>query len=566
MPLKPIFDKAPLTAMTCQPLRAGMVRANHAKLRQLQSIAAADTHPAALEGAFRLACLLSAEPAEGEAAARIRMALSAQKPDGSFDLPVADAVAILRACWALYEYEARKPLLEHIVRWCAWAASNWEAVIADDGVWAAPADLLELLENLYRVTGKAALLTLVDRLSAQTMAWSSVLNTVNAQRPISRSITREELDTCLAIEKGSREGYYNHFIRTNSPEALADGARAAMARGWHSGSATELHAARTGWERLSRYHGAVCGGLTSGEMLEGTSPSAPVSAAAVGAWLEALSVAASDKQAEWAWEAMERMAVNAVPAAIAGDGVQAFQRVNALAARPDEKDCFRVGEDHDVRAVRRLVRGCAALYHSAVTVRPAGFDVNLYVPGRYVVPVGENLLVLTVRGSEGQCTIQVNCKQEIRAAVRLRVPSWTRNTEITVNGMESDAGKDCSAAHMTIERVWHDGDVIAVTLEETLRVLDGHHQGKYVMKGPRLMALPVEAGADWAKCLLGCSLQDGVVTALLDEVSGWKSKGDVPADVPVLPAPSGKEPVSAALVPYAETTARIALFPWRSAE
>ncbi|MBQ7850107.1 MAG: glycoside hydrolase family 127 protein [Clostridia bacterium] len=566
MPLKPIFDKAPLTAMPCQPLRAGMVRSNNAKLRQLQSIAAADTHPSALEGAFRLACLLSNEPAEGEAAARIRMALSAQKPDGSFDMPVADAVAVLRACWALYEAEARKPLLEHIVRWCAWAAQNWETVIADDCVWTAPADLLELLENLYRVTGKAALLTMVERLSNQTMAWSSVLNTVNSQRPTSRTITREELDTCLAIEQGKRDGYYNHFIHANSPETLADGARAAMARGWHSGSATELNAARTGWERLSRYHGAVCGGLTSGEMLEGTSPSAPVSMAAVGAWLEALSAAACDKHAEWAWEAMERMAVNAVPAAIHAHGVQAFQRVNALAAEPDTKDCFRVGEDHAVRAVRRMVRGCAALSHSAVTVRPNGFDVNLYIPGRYIVPVGESLIALTVRGCEGQCSIQVNCKQEIRAAVRLRVPAWTRNTEITVNGMESDAGKDCSVAHMSIERTWHDGDVIVVTLEESLRVMDGHHQGKYVMKGPRLMALPVEDGSGWAKCLTGCTLSERVVTAQLDEVAGWKRRGDVPADVPVLPAPSGKEPVSAKLVPYAETTARIALFPGRSAE
>ena len=566
MPLKPIFDKAPLTAMTCQPLSAGMVRNNNPRLRQLAAIAAADPHPAALEGAFRMACLMSNEPAEGEAAARIRMALSAQKPDGSFDMPVADAVAVLRACWALYECEARKPLLEHIVRWCAWAASNWETVIADDQVWAAPADLMELLENLYRVTGKAALLTLVDRLAGHTMAWSSVLNTVNSQRPTSRSITREELDTCLAIEQGNREGYYNHFIRTNSPEALADGARAAMARGWHSGSATELHAARTGWERLSRYHGAVCGGLTSGEMLEGTSPSAPVSTAAIGAWLEALSVAVCDKQAEWAWEAMERMAVNAVPAAIQESGVLGFQRVNALTANPDAKDCFRVGEAHDARAVRRLARGCAALSHSAVTARPNGFDVNMYIPGRYVVPVGDGLLVLTVRGSEGQCTIQVNCKQELKAAVRLRVPSWTRNTEITVNGMESDAGKECSAARMTIERTWHDGDVIAVSLEETLRVFDGHHQGKYVMKGPRLMAMPVVEGSDWAKSLLSCTLSDGVVTARVDEVPGWKRKGDVPADVPVLPAASGKEPEAVTLVPYAGTAARIALFPWRNAE
>jgi len=563
MPLKPIFDKAPLTAMTSQTLRAGMVRADHVKLHQLYRLIAADTSPAALEGAFRLSCLLTADPAEGEAAANIRRALSAQKEDGSFDLTVCESVAVLRACWALYEYEARKPLLDHIARWCGWAAQNWETIEADDDVWANPAELLELLEQLYRVTGKAALLTMVNRLSQQSMNWAGVLNTISSQRPTSRTITREELDTCLSIENGSREGYYTHFIRANSPELLADGARASMARGWASGSATELNAARSGWEKLYRHHGAVCGSLTSDELLEGTAPTAAVSAAAIGAWTEALCTAAADKDSAWAWNALERMALNAIPAAISETGVKDFQRVNCLKANPSDGDCFRVVEGHDARALQRMARGCAALAHSAVMACPEGFSVNLYIPGRYQVPVGDSVLVLTIRESEGRCSIHVNCRQEVKAVARLRVPEWTRNTEIAINGMESDAGRDCSAGSLSLERTWHDGDVITVTLEETLRVLDGHHQGRYVMKGAKLMALPVEEGSEWAKCLLGCTMSEGVVIAHLDAVKEWKRKGDVPADVPVLPAPSGDAVVQQALVPYAETAARIALFPGR---
>ena len=53
------------------------------------------------------------------------------------------------------------------------------------------------------------------------------------------------------------------------------------------------------------------------------------------------------------------------------------------------------------------------------------------------------------------------------------------------------------------------------------------------------------------------------MTALMDEVSGWKARGDVPADIPVLPAASGKELQRVALVPYAQAAARIALFPGR---
>ena len=64
MPLKPIFDKAPLTAMTCQPLRAGLVRMESAAMTKLYAMTAAANEPIALEGAFRLACIVTAKPGE----------------------------------------------------------------------------------------------------------------------------------------------------------------------------------------------------------------------------------------------------------------------------------------------------------------------------------------------------------------------------------------------------------------------------------------------------------------------------------------------------------------------
>ena len=562
MPLKPIFDKAPLTAMTSQALRAGMVRSEHVKVKQLHALLQGDTAPAALEPAFRLTCLVQANPAESDAAQAIRRAAALQKEDGSFDLSLSDTVAVLRGCWALYEYEARMPILEPVARWCAWAHANWDALLADDAIWANPADLMELLEQLYRVTGKPALLTMVTRLSQQTMNWSGVLNTLNSQRPTSRTITKEELETCLNIENGSREGYYSHFIRANSPEQLADGARSCVARAGVSGSATEMNAARTGWEKLQRHHGAICGGLTSDELLEGTSPSAAVSAAAVGAWAEALCTAAAYGKNDWAFEAVERIALNAMPAAIGEHSIAAFQRVNTLTDKPGMDDCFRVAPGHAQRSLYRLARAVAAVASTAVMARPNGFAVNMYVPGAYQVPVGDAAMVLTLRMREGKCLIQIGCKQEMKAAVSLRLPVWARNTEITVNGAESDPGSEVSSAAMIIDRTWHDGDVIAVNLEETLRVMDGHHQGMYVLKGAKVMCMP--ADADWAVSLVSVQDSENGVTAQVDAVDAWKRKGDVPADVPVLPAASGRELRTVTLVPYAEVGACIALFPRRS--
>lgn len=559
MPLKPVFDKAPLMAMSCQPLRAGLVRAESAAMHKLYAMNAYNDRPAALEATFRLACFVTAKPAEEPVAAKIRTYLAAQKTDGSFRMSLKDSISILRAAWALYEYEARKPLLEHVGRWCSYAVLHWDELMADDDIWAYSADLLELLENLYRVTGKSSVLTLCERLAEQSMSWSGVLNTASAQRPSNRTITRQELDEGLAKENGSRDGYYNHFLRSNHAEAMADGARSTMARSWYSGSATELNATRHGWERLYRYHGAVCGGLTSDELLEGTSPSEMISTAALGAWAEALSAAAMTDQAEWAWNALERMVYNAMPACIEEDRICAFQRLNTLKADVSPSDCFYAMNDHENRAMNRLMRGYAAIASCAVTARPNGAAFNLYLPGRYAIPMDDELMICNVSASAKGATISIHCKNEIKAAVRLRIPYWSKNVEVTVNG--ADYHNDVMNGIMTFDRVWHDGDVVELSFEQTLYVETGHHQGKYVLRGPVLMALSVDEN-NWRKALVSAAVENNRVTAMLETVKQWNCRNDIPADIPVLPETDGVQSVSV-LTPYARTKSRIVLFPGR---
>lgn len=559
MPLKPIFDKAPLTTMSAQPLRAGLVRMESSVMSKLYQLSDASNEPAAFEGTFRLACIVTAKPGDEPVASKIRAMLAAQREDGSFELSFKDSVAVLRAAWALYEFEARKHLIEHIARWCSYAVQHWDELMADDEIWAYSADLLELLENLYRVTGKSAVLNLCERVATQTMGWSSVLNTISSQRPTSKTVTQDELAAGLARENGDREGYYTYFARTNNAESLADGARSTMMKGWYSGSATELNATRNGWERLCRHHGAICGGLTSDEMLEGTSPAEVISTAALGAWVEALCAAAMGDKPEWAYTALERIAYNAMPACMSGDKLLAFQRVNTLSNAVDEAACFSVSADHADRALVRMVRGYAAMASAAATAQQDGATINLYLPGRYAVPVEEELLVLTVKTSGNGASISVHCKKETEATLRLRIPAWSKNTEVTVNGADNHG--EVKNGMMAFDRTWHDGDVITLNYEQTLSVEAGHHQGKYVLRGPVLMALPVE-GEDWKKAFVSASKSAKGVCALLEDVKEWKTKAGVPADVPVLPETMG-ESASYTLVPYAKAAARIALFPGR---
>lgn len=56
------FDKAPLTMLTSQPLRAGQVRVNLPALTRLYAQVENRREPLLLEGAFRLACLVRRMP------------------------------------------------------------------------------------------------------------------------------------------------------------------------------------------------------------------------------------------------------------------------------------------------------------------------------------------------------------------------------------------------------------------------------------------------------------------------------------------------------------------------
>lgn len=566
MPLKPILDKAPLTVLNCQALRAGHARVDSVPVRKLYQLTRESEAPTALEGVFRLACLCTAQPIEEPVAALIRRHLEQQKEDGSFDLLLTEAIAVLRAAWALYEYEARKPVLEHIARWCGWASQNWSTLMADDALWEAPADLLELFENMYRVTGKAALLTLCDRLSSQTMAWSSMLNTISVQRPANRSFTREELEQGLQGESETREGYYHRTLRMHHGVKLADGARSALAKGLYSGSATELSAVRNSWERLSRYHGAVCAGLTTDDLLEGTSPSAAMSTAALGAWAEALAGAAQADDEVWAWEILERMAVNSLPACLNGETMLSYQRVNSFCEDGGAEDCFLADEDHARLAAERLARGYAAVSSCAVTARENGMSINLFLPGRYAVAVDGALLVVAMTVKNRVCTISLHCKEELRCAVQIRIPQWSRATEVSVNGMQSDAGKDCTRGYMIVDRTWKDGDVIRLEVEPVVRIVEGHHQGRTLVAGAVVMSVRADVKGAWANALLGYEETSEGLKAVLAPVEGWKARGIVPADVPVLPAVKRNEAVSVPVTAYANTPARMTLFAGGQAE
>ena len=554
--LKLIFDKSPLLSLTSLPLRPGQARVALPRAKALYAMTgAAEGHPALWEGVFRLACTVKAHPMEEPVVSWIRDAMAHQAEDGSLPGPVADQVAVLRAAWAIYEHDAKRPLLEKLALWCGWACEHWEAVLSDAQVRVSPADLMSLLLDLYRVTGKKPLLHLCERLRAEAMDWSGALHTFSVQRPVKRIISWDELEQGMRDEESRESGFYTRQYLTCHGETLADGLRSSLMSGRFSGSGTELSAPHVGWEKISRYHGAICGGTTADETLGGASPSAAVGAASLGAWAEAFAAL----REQWAYDALDILFHNGLPASIGNEGIVSFQRVNGLEADCGAADCYHVGQDMDLRSLNRLCRGYAAAISSSVTPRPDGLSLNLYVPGRYAVPTAQGTLVLNVAGSDGSWAVTVHARQPIKATIRLRVPGWTDEAAVTVGGR--DIGDDCVGMSITLDRTWQDGDLIAIRFARKPRVLDGYHQSACVMLGNQVMALPATPDSSWNVALCGEPVvtENGHVTVPLKRVPVWTRKDAVPVDLPVRPETDG-DAFIAELNPYADTPCRIAVF------
>jgi len=286
------------------------------------------------------------------------------------------------------------------------------------------------------------------------------------------------------------------------------------------------------------------------------SPSAAVDTAAVGAWAEAFAAQVTVEESVWAFEALETLLVNAMPAAMQGDKLLAFQRVNSLQTDCGIQGCYRADGDAE-RALVRLSRAWAAAAGVAVTARPAGADVNLYLPGQYTMKLDDATVRLSMTGDEGVHTLCIAAKKPVKAALRLRIPGWTENACIRVNDEGADEGRP--GTYLTLEREWHNGDVVTIEFPQTLRVAEGYHQSASVFYGAKLMAYV--PGKDWGMALCGEPMvKAGKVVASFAPVKDWKTEGDVPADMPVRPETEDNA-VEAELVPYAKAAVRMAQFP-----
>lgn len=548
--------------------------------------------PELLEATLLTGALLGDEELRREALSLCGRVVSTQREDGSFGAPDESFAArgrMLRALYAAYSLSGDKHLLTFMLRYMKYLQDTLRThpLSAEDAMHTA--DTLEAGIELYNITGQKAILSVMMMLVSQGADYTSLFHAFPYRTPISRTLGEQAIRDALAKEDES--GYTHHLLRTAMGKNLCEGLRASALCGVLTGSGKHLSAAETGLARMNKAHGAASGGITADPLLAGTHPSRGVSAVSCCELAASLETLLACPGGEHGADQLETVVYNAVAAAFSSDGrgVQPMQQANqtllSRAARfplsGEDAGLFSL-EDGDAlcallcawprfaQAQWMLSRDdglCAMGYAPcAVRYRLAGAAVRLEVESRYP--------------ESGSVRITLGLSQSAAFPIHLRIPGWARGATAAVDG---EIIPGVSGTFLTINRQWHDGDEILLTLPMTVEVCPSFHRAVTIARGPLRFAYApavqgepagdegrtLRAGEDFAVALVGHTditaemTQEGVLLhARAVPVPRWGMRGPSCDQPPI--AMSGLDMSQAfdtVLVPYAKAPIRLAVLP-----
>jgi uncharacterized protein len=137
-------------------------------------------------------------------------------------------------------------------------------------------------------------------------------------------------------------------------------------------------------------------------------------------------------------------------------------------------------------------RGLGMLSEWAVMLNTDGIALNYYGPGifRLTLPSGNpiELTQATRYPTDGQIEIKLHLMKKERLNLQLRIPAWSEDTRVAVNGEEM-AGI-LSGRYLSLEREWQNGDEVRLWLDMSPHVWIGEREAcnkASVYLGPLLM-------------------------------------------------------------------------------
>jgi uncharacterized protein len=138
-------------------------------------------------------------------------------------------------------------------------------------------------------------------------------------------------------------------------------------------------------------------------------------------------------------------------------------------------------------------RGLTMLRDWAVMSAPGALAINYYGPGSFTGTLDGTEVTIdqeTDYPVSGEVRLAVSPSKPKEFALRLRVPAWSREARVTVNGQQTESSPE-PGTYFEINRKWKKGDRVTLELEMTQREWkgeDGRAGRSALYWGPLLLA------------------------------------------------------------------------------
>ena len=243
-----------------------------------------------------------------------------------------------------------------------------------------------------------------------------------------------------------------------------------------TGEARLLQAAQRLWENIRAHHLTLGGGPWGGVAHRSREVFNPAPVFSPQGYVETCSTLA--------WIQFNRELLRATGEAKYAEEIERSAYNDLLGAQaPDGEDWCYYGFPNGRRVHTTYWRCCKSSGAMALEELPAlaydvdenGVRVQLYAPGEThaLLPEAGALVLRQDTGYpfDGAIRLALGLERESRFVLRLRIPTWTETFTVRINGEAIDPRIDAQG-FASIERTWHDGDTVDLTLPMVPRL---HH-------------------------------------------------------------------------------------------
>jgi uncharacterized protein len=364
----------------------------------------------------------------------------------------------------------------------SWGKYRWQ-----DEAW--------VVEWLYERTQDAKLLELIGLLQEQGYDWNAEFTNFPYTQPTPYR---------FPVKKFPDEAMPRHGV--NNAQAL----KAPAVRFRHSGRSEEPAALMRQWNALQTYHGLPNGMFSCDEHLGGREPQHGSELCSVVETMFSLEVSLATFGEARIGDYIEKLAFNALPGTFTDDmwahqyDQQPNQIVSTLLTHPWTTN----GPESNLYGLAPQFGCCTANFHqgwpkfatSLWMMRENDCIVAaLYAPCEVHTEVAKtnvHILEETDYPFRNSIRFTVNPDTPTKFGLGLRIPAWSANTKISVNGSHADKVAQ-PETFATLNRTWTRGDFVEIEFHMEPRVSRWFNRSIAIERGPVVFSF--SPGEDWVK-------------------------------------------------------------------